>query len=176
MTRKQQRTMLILGALAFLGLAAGLILYALRDTLVFFYTPSEVQEKLAEHKLNPGARLRLGGLVEKGSVKLLDDGVIHFVITDTAREVAVSFKGILPDLFREGQGVVAEGRLMPDGTFMADTVLAKHDEKYMPREVADALKKKGLWQHVEKKMDAAGGSTTGSATGGATAAAATSGY
>ncbi len=157
MTRKQQRTMLILGALAFLGIAAGLILYALRDTLVFFYTPSEVSEKLAEKQLAPGARLRLGGLVEKGSVKLLDDGEIRFVITDTAREVPVTFKGILPDLFREGQGVVAEGRLQPDGSFVADTVLAKHDEKYMPREVADALKEKGLWQHVQNEQGAANG-------------------
>ncbi len=152
MTRKQQRTMLILGALAFLGVAAGLILYALRDTLVFFYTPSEMQEKLAEHQISPGARLRLGGLVEKGSVKLLDGGVIRFVITDTDKDVPVTFKGILPDLFREGQGVVAEGRLQPDGTFIADTVLAKHDEKYMPREVAEALKKKGLWEHGENAV------------------------
>ena len=150
MTRKQQRTMLIIGALVFLGVAAGLILYALKDTLVFFYTPSEMNEKLAEHKISPGSRLRLGGLVEKGSVKLLDDGVIRFTITDTAKSVPVTFKGILPDLFREGQGVVAEGRLQPDGTFVADTVLAKHDEKYMPREVADALKKKGLWQHEDR--------------------------
>jgi len=80
----------------------------------------------------------------------MDDGVIRFVITDTARSVPVTFKGILPDLFREGQGVVAEGRLQPDGTFVADTVLAKHDEKYMPREVADALKKRGLWEHADK--------------------------
>ena len=147
MTRKQQRTMLIIGALAFLGLAAGLILYALRDTIVFFYTPSEVAEKLAEKKLSPGARLRLGGLVAKGSVKLAEGGAIRFVITDTEKDVPVVFRGILPDLFREGQGVVAEGRLQPDGTFVAETVLAKHDENYMPREVADTLKKKGLWQH-----------------------------
>ena len=164
MTRKQQRTMLIIGALAFLGVAVGLILYALKDTLVFFYTPSEMSEKLAEHKIAPGARLRLGGLVQKGSVKLLDDGVIRFTITDTAKSVPVTFKGILPDLFREGQGVVAEGRLQPDGTFVADTVLAKHDEKYMPREVADALKKKGLWQHEASGRPmptaAAAGSTT----------------
>ena len=165
MTRKQQRTMLIIGALVFLGVAVGLILYALKDTLVFFYTPSEMSEKLAEHKIAPGARLRLGGLVAKGSVKLLNDGVIRFTITDTARSVPVTFKGILPDLFREGQGVVAEGRLQPDGTFVADTVLAKHDEKYMPREVADALKKKGLWQHEAsgKAMP-----TAAAATGGAT--------
>jgi len=155
MTRKQQRTMLIVAALAFLGLAAGLILYALRDTIVFFYTPSEVAEKLAEKRITPGTRLRLGGLVAKGSVKLQDGGEIRFVITDTARNVPVSFKGILPDLFREGQGVVAEGRLLPDGTFVADTVLAKHDEKYMPREVADALKKKGLWQHEQAEASRA---------------------
>ena len=154
MTRKQQRTLIIVGALAFLGMAAGLILYALRDTLVFFYTPSEVSEKLAQQKISPGARMRLGGLVAKGSVKLMDNGVIRFVITDTVKSMPVTFKGILPDLFREGQGVVAEGRLQPDGSFVADTVLAKHDEKYMPREVADALKKKGLWQH-EKSAGAA---------------------
>ena len=162
MTRKQQRTMLIIGALVFLGVAVGLILYALKDTLVFFYTPSEMSEKLAQHKIAPGARLRLGGLVQKGSVKLLDNGVIRFVITDTSKSVPVTFKGILPDLFREGQGVVAEGRLQPDGTFVADTVLAKHDEKYMPREVAEALKKKGLWQHESagQAMPAAAGAAT----------------
>ncbi len=155
MTRKQKRTLMLIGGLVFLGVATGLILYALRDTLVFFYTPSEMSEKLAEHEIAPGARLRLGGLVEKGSVKLMDDGVIRFTITDTAKSVPVTFKGILPDLFREGQGVVAEGRLQPDGTFVADTVLAKHDEKYMPREVADALKKRGLWEHASKQQNAA---------------------
>ncbi len=145
MTRKQQRTVLIVSALAFLGVAVGLILYALRDTIVFFYTPSEVAEK----HIQPGTRLRLGGLVEKGSIIKGDGGVIHFAITDTDKVMKVTFKGVLPDLFREGQGVVAEGVLNPDGTFRADTVLAKHDENYMPREVADALKKKGYWQHAE---------------------------
>jgi cytochrome c-type biogenesis protein CcmE len=144
MTRKQQRTALIIGAVAFLGIAVGLILYALRDTIVFFYTPSEVMEK----KVEPGTRLRLGGLVEKGSLKQGEDGMIFFAITDTSKTIRVSYKGVLPDLFREGQGVVAEGVLRPDGTFVADTVLAKHDEKYMPREVADALKKQGYWQHA----------------------------
>jgi len=143
MTRKQQRTMLIIGAVAFLAVAAGLILYALRDTIVFFYTPSE----LAEKNVQPGTRLRLGGLVEKGSIKHGEDGVIHFVITDTARSMPVAYKGVLPDLFKEGQGVVAEGVLLPSGDFRADTVLAKHDENYMPREVADSLKKQGLWKH-----------------------------
>ncbi len=145
MTRKQQRTVLIISALAFLGVAVGLILYALRDTIVFFYTPSEVVEK----HIQPGTRLRLGGLVEKGSIIKGDGGVIHFAITDTDKVMKVTFKGVLPDLFREGQGVVAEGVLNPDGTFRADTVLAKHDENYMPREVADALKKKGYWQHAD---------------------------
>ncbi len=144
MTRKQQRTVLIISALTFLGVAVGLILYALRDTIVFFYTPSEVTEK----HIQPGTRLRLGGLVEEGSIVKGDGGVIHFAITDTDKVMKVTFKGVLPDLFREGQGVVAEGVLNPDGTFRADTVLAKHDENYMPREVADALKKKGYWQHA----------------------------
>ncbi len=150
MTRKQQRTALILGALAFLGVAAGLILYALRDTIVFFYTPAEVAEK----HVQPGTRLRLGGLVEKGSIVKGEGGVIHFAITDTDKVMKVVYRGVLPDLFKEGQGVVAEGVLQPDGTFRADTVLAKHDENYMPREVADSLKKKGYWQHAgdeEKK-------------------------
>ena len=141
MTRKQQRTTLIISGLVFLGIAAGLILYALRDTIVFFYTPSEVAEK----HVRPGTRMRLGGLVENGSYKKGEDGVVHFAITDTDKVLKVTFKGVLPDLFKEGQGVVAEGTLLPDGTFRADTVLAKHDEKYMPREVADALKKKGYW-------------------------------
>ncbi len=144
MTRKQQRTALIIGAVTFLGIAVGLILYALRDTIVFFYTPSEVMEK----KVEPGTRLRLGGLVEKGSFRQGEGGMIYFAITDTNRTIKVSYKGVLPDLFREGQGVVAEGVLRPDGTFVADTVLAKHDEKYMPREVADALKKQGYWKHA----------------------------
>ncbi|HHN73413.1 MAG TPA: cytochrome c maturation protein CcmE [Thermopetrobacter sp.] len=144
MTRKQQRIALILGAVIFLGIAVGLILYALRDTIVFFYTPTEMAEK----KVAPGTRLRLGGLVEKNSVKKGESGRIDFTITDTNRAVRVTYRGVLPDLFREGQGVVAEGVLQPDGTFRADTVLAKHDENYMPREVADSLKKQGYWKHA----------------------------
>ncbi len=146
MTRKQQRLLLILGAAVFLGLAVGLILYALRDTIVFFYTPTEMAEK----HVQPGTRLRLGGLVQKGSFRQGDNGVIHFAVTDTNKTVQVTYKGVLPDLFREGQGVVAEGVLLPDGSFKADTVLAKHDEKYMPREVADSLKKQGLWKHAKE--------------------------
>jgi cytochrome c-type biogenesis protein CcmE len=142
MTRKQARTTVILGSLAVLGVAAGLILYAIRDTIVFFYTPSEIAEK----HVAPGTRLRLGGLVETGTFKPAGDASYTFKITDTLASTVVTFKGQLPDLFREGQGVVAEGVLAVDGGFTADTVLAKHDEKYMPKDVADKLKEKGLWQ------------------------------
>jgi cytochrome c-type biogenesis protein CcmE len=142
MTRKQTRTTVILASLAILGVAAGLILYAIRDSIVFFYTPSEIAEKAVP----PGTRFRLGGLVEQGSVAQGGDAVYSFAVTDTAATMRVSYKGQLPDLFREGQGVVAEGTLQADGAFLADTVLAKHDENYMPKEVADALKKKGVWQ------------------------------
>jgi cytochrome c-type biogenesis protein CcmE len=142
MTRKKQRLTLILAGLAVLGLAAGLVLYALRDTIVFFYTPSEIAEK----HVAPGQRIRLGGLVEKGSVVRGSGTTVSFVVTDTQKALPVTFAGQLPDLFREGQGVVAEGNLDASGTFVADTVLAKHDERYMPKEVADALKARGVWQ------------------------------
>jgi cytochrome c-type biogenesis protein CcmE len=142
MTRKQRRFAMIGSAGAVLALAAGLVLFALRDSVAFFRSPAEV----AEQKVKPGERFRLGGLVEAGTV---DKGVgdrIAFAVTDGKATVKVSYQGILPDLFREGQGVVTEGVLLPDGSFKADTVLAKHDETYMPREVADALKKQGLWK------------------------------
>ncbi|MCA3563100.1 MAG: cytochrome c maturation protein CcmE [Methylocystis sp.] len=142
MTRKQRRMTLIGLAGIVLGLAAGLVLYALRDNVAFFRSPTEV----AEQKVKPGERFRLGGLVEAGTV---DKGVgdrVAFAVTDGKTTVKVSYQGILPDLFREGQGVVTEGILQPDGSFRADTVLAKHDETYMPREVADALKKQGHWK------------------------------
>ena len=141
MTRKQKRLSVILGGLAVLGVAAGLVLYALRDTIVFFYTPSEIAEK----GLQPGQRLRVGGLVEKGSWQKSEGTMNNFVVTDTIKSIAVKYNGQLPDLFREGQGVVAEGVLDAGGTFMADTVLAKHDEKYMPKDLADKLKEKGVW-------------------------------
>jgi cytochrome c-type biogenesis protein CcmE len=140
MTRKQKRLSLILGGLAVLGLAAGLVLYALRDTIVFFHTPSEI----ADGKVPEGQRFRLGGMVEEGSVQKEGGTVTTFVVTDTLATLKVRYSGILPDLFREGQGVVAEGKVGPDGTFVADTVLAKHDENYMPRELADSLKAKGV--------------------------------
>ena len=142
MTRKQQRATLLVSGVALLGVAAGLVLYALNDSIVFFYTPSEaLTRNIAE-----GQRFRLGGLVEKGSLKHGADEGVSFIVTDTDKTMAVSYRGQLPDLFREGQGVVAEGRLGPGGVFLADTVLAKHDETYMPKEVADALKAKGVWK------------------------------
>ncbi|PZQ79261.1 MAG: cytochrome c maturation protein CcmE [Ancylobacter novellus] len=145
MTRKGRRLLLISSALGVLGIAAGLVLFALNDTIVFFRSPSEIA---AEHPM-PGTRLRLGGLVKDGSVVKQDNAHVRFVVTDGGAEVAVYYAGLLPDLFREGQGVIAEGVLDGAGTFQADSVLAKHDEKYMPKEVADALKKQGVWKEGE---------------------------
>jgi cytochrome c-type biogenesis protein CcmE len=140
MTRKQKRLSMILGGLAIIGLAAGLVLYALSDTITFFHTPSDI----AETGVKPGQRIRLGGMVEDGSVKKGPGTITSFSVTDQIAAITVSYNGILPDLFREGQGVVTEGKLQEDGSFMADTVLAKHDENYMPRELADSLKEKGV--------------------------------
>lgn len=142
MTRKQRRLVLIGSSLAVLAVAVGLVLGAMRDSIVFFNSPTDVIEK----KLAPGTRLRLGGLVKPGSVERGADLRISFDVTDGAQAIRVAYQGIVPDLFREGQGVVVEGRIEPGGVFRADSVLAKHDEKYMPREVADALKKSGHWQ------------------------------
>ncbi|MGJ0451913.1 MAG: cytochrome c maturation protein CcmE [Methylocystis sp.] len=141
MTRKGKRLTLIAGAMAILGLAAGLMLFALRDNIVFFYTPSE----LAKKQTASGARLRIGGLVKEGTV-VKNGQDVRFTVTDKTSDLTVSYTGLLPDLFREGQGVVVDGVLQPDGAFRADSVLAKHDERYMPRDVADALKKQGVWQ------------------------------
>jgi cytochrome c-type biogenesis protein CcmE len=146
MTRKQRRAVLIGTCLAVLGLAVGLVLVALRDSIVFFYTPSEVAEK----HLETGQRFRLGGLVEDGSVKRGEGTTVSFVITDKRSTLPVTFTGVLPDLFREGQGVVAEGMLTSDGAFRADSVLAKHDENYMPPEVAKKLKEQGVWRGDEQ--------------------------
>jgi cytochrome c-type biogenesis protein CcmE len=142
MTRKQRRGILIGTCLAVLGVAVGLVLYAMRDSIVFFYSPSEV----AQMAMAPGQRFRLGGLVESGSVVRGEGTSVRFVITDRAKTLPVTYTGVLPDLFREGQGVVAEGVLAPDGVFHADNVLAKHDENYMPPEVAKKLKAEGLWR------------------------------
>jgi cytochrome c-type biogenesis protein CcmE len=142
MTRKQRRLVLIGSSLGVLALAVALTLSALRGSIVFFNSPTD----LAENKSPVGTRVRLGGMVKAGSLTRGDNLLVHFEVTDGNRDVGVSYQGILPDLFREGQGVVAEGRIEPGGTFKADTVLAKHDETYMPKEVVDALKKQGRWQ------------------------------
>jgi cytochrome c-type biogenesis protein CcmE len=156
MSRKQRR-MVFIGAMAVVvTLASTLILLALRDTLVFFYAPSDVFEK----KITAGSRLRLGGLVEQGSLKKQDtqtpQNSIQFTVTDGAKTLSVHYQGQLPDLFKEGQGVVAEGILMQDAQnqalyLKATTILAKHDETYMPREVAEALKKRGNWKEPAAK-------------------------
>ena len=142
MTRKQRRLTMIGGALVVLAIAAGLVLNALRDSIVFFSTPTMAAEK----QVPVGKRFRLGGMVERGSLVRGDNLAVSFKVSDGGATLPVTYKGILPDLFREGQGVVAEGALDASGTFKADTVLAKHDENYMPKEVADALKKQGRWQ------------------------------
>jgi cytochrome c-type biogenesis protein CcmE len=137
---------LILGMLG-LGVAAGLALYAFNDNLVFFYSPSDVA---ADH-ISPGRLIRLGGMVEKDSVKREGD-VTEFRVTDMANTIGVTYRGALPDLFREGQGVVTQGTLSPDGRFIAREVLAKHDEKYMPPEVANALKRAGEQKHATSTL------------------------
>ena len=142
MTRKQRRLTMIGAAGAVLAVAVGLILFALNDQIVFFQSPTDIAEKAVP----PGQRIRLGGLVEEGTVVRSDDANVSFKVTDTANSVQVTYKGILPDLFREGQGVVTEGVIGPDGVFVADNVLAKHDENYVPKEVAQALKDQGVWQ------------------------------
>ncbi len=146
MTRKQRRLVLIAVAGVVLFSAVGLMLAAFQDNIVFFNSPSDV----IANKTAPGKRIRLGGLVEEGSVERVDGTTVRFIVTDTANDLKVVYTGLLPDLFREGQGVVAEGSIGSDGVFVADTVLAKHDENYMPREVADAIKKDGHWMGEEK--------------------------
>lgn len=143
MTRKRKRLFAVLALVAGLGVAAALVLTAFSDNLVFFHSPSDVVEK----HLPADKRFRVGGLVEQGSVKR-DGLVTDFVVTDLKHSVAIRYTGMLPDLFREGQGIVADGRLDRQGRFIASEVLAKHDENYMPPEVADALKKSGQWQHA----------------------------
>lgn len=142
MTRKQRRLTLIGTAGAVIAVAVGLVSYALTDKIVFFNSPSDVLAK----GIPPEQRIRLGGLVKDGSVQRGQGTTVSFVVTDGAASIPVSYTGILPDLFREGQGVVTEGNVGKDGLFRADTVLAKHDENYMPKEVADSLKAQGHWQ------------------------------
>jgi len=143
MTRKQRRLILIGSCLGVLAIAAVLVLSALNDSIVFFNSPTDIAEK----QIAPGTRIRVGGLVKPGSVQRGDNLNIRFEVTDGKSDVLVRYQGIVPDLFREGQGVVTEGKLDAGG-LVADMVLAKHDERYMPREVADALKKTGRWEET----------------------------
>ncbi|GLS32934.1 cytochrome c-type biogenesis protein CcmE [Mesorhizobium albiziae] len=144
MTRKQKRLAVIGGALGFLGLATALTFYALGQKASYFYMPADLQQATVA----PGQRIRLGGLVEEGTIVRGQGTEVAFSVTDTEKSVKVVFNGILPDLFREKQGVITEGSFRQDGTFVADSVLAKHDETYMPKEVADSLKAKGVWQET----------------------------
>jgi cytochrome c-type biogenesis protein CcmE len=143
-TRKQKRLTVIGGAMAFLGLAAAMTFYALGQKASYFYMPADLQQATVP----PGQRIRLGGLVEKGTIVRGQGTDVAFQVTDKEKSVQVVFRGILPDLFREEQGVITEGSFRPDGVFAADSVLAKHDETYMPKEVADSLKAKGVWQEA----------------------------
>ena len=143
MTRKRRRLLGLALGLGMLGAATAMVLAAFNDNVVFFYSPSD----LAAKAIGPDRRIRSGGLVENASLVRESEGHgVGFRVTDGKTDIAVTYSGVLPDLFREGQGVVAEGRLRADGVFVATSVLAKHDEKYMPPEVADALKKAGRWQ------------------------------
>jgi cytochrome c-type biogenesis protein CcmE len=142
MTRKQRRLTFIGACAAVLAISLGLILSALSGSIVFFNSPTDVAEK----HLASGTRVRIGGLVKAGSLERGADLLIRFAVTDGSHDILVSYQGIVPDLFREGQGVVAEGTIDPRGALAADTILAKHDERYMPKEVVEALKKSGRWQ------------------------------
>lgn len=148
MKPKRRRLIFVVTGLSVLALAVGLVLVAFEEGIVFFYSPSDLVEK----EVPQGRTIRIGGLVEEGSVEQGQDATVAFRITDMNQVVSVSYKGILPDLFREGQGVVAEGRLRDDGVFVANEVLAKHDENYMPPEVAEALKKSGQWRDGESSQ------------------------
>lgn len=151
MKRKYKRMTFVAVGVGLLAASAGLVLSALDDSLSFFRSPTELIEKpeLGER------RVRLGGLVEEGSIEKGEAGAIRFRVTDLVNDVPVSYQGLVPDLFREGQGVVAQGRL-ENGVFIADEILARHDENYMPAEVTDALKKSGHWQHGETVVEQSG--------------------
>tara|TARA_B100000700_G_scaffold25411_1_gene24548 strand:- start:1041 stop:1481 length:441 start_codon:yes stop_codon:yes gene_type:complete len=141
MIKRKKRIYLI--SLFFITIAASiyLILWALRDNIVFFYSPSEIQQKINLKEIDEMSKLRLGGMVKESSIEQLNDGSINFIITDFDREMVVFYKGIIPDLFKEQQGVIAEGSINNEGIFIAYSILAKHDENYMPPEVQDTLKK-----------------------------------
>ncbi|WP_062016465.1 cytochrome c maturation protein CcmE [Aureimonas sp. AU4] len=145
MTRKQKRALSLAAILAVVGAAGGLVLTALSDSVAYFASPTDI----LSHQPGSGQRLRLGGIVEAGSVARADGAPVRFRVTDTVESVEVTYAGLLPDLFREGQGVVAEGTVGADHVFRADTVLAKHDETYMPKEVVDDMKRRGIWKEGE---------------------------
>lgn len=150
MSRKQKRLAIIGSGVGFIIAAAFLVMFAFSQSVAYFYMPSD----LANAQISPQTRIRLGGLVEAGSVKRGEGREVSFVVGDATSKLQVNYTGILPDLFREGQGVVTEGILNADRTIlMADSVLAKHDENYVPKEVADRLKEQGLWQHAETEGD-----------------------
>lgn len=145
MTRKQKRLAIIGGGVSFIMIAAFLVMFAFGQSIAYFYMPGDLEKT----SVAPGTRIRLGGLVAEGSVKRGEGRTVSFVVTDGGASVPVSYTGILPDLFREGQGVVTEGTFdAATHAFVADSVLAKHDENYMPKEVADRLKDQGLWQQT----------------------------
>ena len=141
MIKRKKRIYLI--SLFFITIATSiyLILWALRDNIVFFYSPTEIQQKISIKEINEMSKLRLGGMVKESSIKQHNDGSINFTITDFNKEMIVFYKGIIPDLFKEEQGVIAEGSVNKEGMFIANSILAKHDENYMPPEVQNALKK-----------------------------------
>ena len=143
MTRKGRRLAIVSAAGFTLTIAVGLILFALRGSIVFFYGPTEMAEKAPPR----GTRLRIGGLLKRDSLTYSGSSTVVFAVTDLKHDIKVSYTGLLPDLFREGQGVVAEGTVEGPGLFHADTVLAKHDERYMPKDVADKLKQQGAWRN-----------------------------
>ncbi len=148
MKRKHRRLAFVAAGMVALAGAAALVLTAFEENLVFFFSPTDLTEK----DVPEGRRVRVGGLVEEGSLKRLDDGLsVEFRVTDLSTSVRVTYKGVLPDLFREGQGVITEGFLSADGVFRAENVLAKHDETYMPPEVAEALRKSGQWRGEEAR-------------------------
>lgn len=147
MTRKQKRFSVIAGAMIFLGAATGLAVFALGQKASYFYMPADI----AGAALPDGQRIRLGGLVEKGTIERGEGTEVRFSITDSGESVKVTFNGILPDLFREEQGVITEGSFGEGGIFVADSVLAKHDETYMPKEVAESLKERGVWQETSNE-------------------------
>lgn len=142
MTRKQKRLAVIAGGMSFIIAAVLLVMFAFSQSVAYFFMPGDLKTA----QISPGTRIRLGGLVEEGSVKRGGGSTVTFAVTDGQNTVPVSYTGLLPDLFREGQGVVTEGAFDTSHAFVADTVLAKHDENYMPKEVADRLKKDGVWE------------------------------